>query len=166
MNAYIIGVMKTDSLDQISGRYELVVVLITILAAPLCAYTILNLNNASIQKCGVLAVIAAANLLCDVNALFSIRGIESLRALEDRTLRKSDPPIRPVNWIMMCIMSLITLIFVSVILKGADNAIAFLGLSAVQLALCLAAAALGVQARKAAGMKRPMSRLRTRRKYE
>ncbi|MBR2759815.1 MAG: hypothetical protein IKD66_01480 [Solobacterium sp.] len=158
--------MKTDSLDQISGRYELVVVLITILAAPLCAYTILNLNNASIQNCGMLAVIAAANLFCDASALFSIRGIESLRAIEDRTLRKPDPPIRPLNWILMCIMSLITLIAVSVILKGTDNGMAFLGLSAVQTALCVAAAVLGVKARKAAGMKRPMSRFRTRRKYE
>ena len=49
--------MKTESLDQLSGRYELVVILILILAAPLCAYTILNLRNPAIQGCDILAFI-------------------------------------------------------------------------------------------------------------
>ena len=155
--------MKTESLDQLSGRYELVVILILILAAPLCAYTILNLRNPEIQGFGVLALFAGADLLCDISALFSIRGIDNLKSLEDRSLRKEDHPIRPVSWILMIVMSFVTLIAVRVILKDADLGTAFLGLSTIKLALCIVAGVLGLRAKNIAGTARSFRRFGTRR---
>ena len=161
----IIVIMKTDSLDQLSGRYELVVILILILAAPLCAYTMLNLRNPAIQGCGILALIAGSDLLCDVSALFSIRGIDNLKSLEDRSLRKEEHPIKPISWILMIVMSLITLIAVRVILKDADLGMAFLGLSTIKLALSIVAGVLGMKAKNIAGTSRSFRRFSPRRKF-
>ena len=139
--------MKEESLDRLSAWYELVVILILILASPLLAYTILNLRTASFSGCGLLAGIAMADMVTDISALFSIRGIDTLKSLEDRSLRRNDHPIRPANWILMCVFSFISLVSVSIVLKGTDLGSAFLGLSAIKFALSIAAALLGLRAR-------------------
>ncbi len=146
--------MKADTLGKIGDRYELTVILILILAAPLCAYTLLNINSSTHQGIGVLALISLTNLISDVSALFSIRGIDQIKKLDQpvyRRKRNTVRPIHPLNWIVMLVMSAVTLVSTAVILKNTEFVKEFLVLSGIQLFLCVYASVLGVRTMKLSG---------------